>query len=392
MFITLGQLSKKMLIPLLIPIVYTIRHILLKLTDDLEENSIFLNTFIVSLSYCLNIFPSIIEYKSIQSQKKENKETEFNNQLIIEKRKIELKNFKKRIIFIILISLYNFFNFQVYDLIKIYEPGNYKECYFYSISITVFFLSTALMSYLLLGSKIYNHQILALVASPILSLIMSSAFITTHKMEIAGVIYLFLCLLLRNFRFILMVFGKLYMEKYYISQFYLLSSFGIIGIFFSLISNLISYFIKFKDFEYKDEFNGKRLRNIFECFPNINKLYFFGSIFFWFIENNIIWYCISSLSPNHYIIYRNISSTIMIIVRIIKEDQKYIAIIIISIISLIGILICGLIFNEIIIIHICDLEKYTIIELDKRQKKEELEYNIIEDEDNRNITIESDKS
>ena len=70
MFITLGQLSKKMLIPLLIPIVYTIRHLLLKLTDDLEENSIFLNTFIVSLSYCLNIFPSIIEYKSIQSQKK----------------------------------------------------------------------------------------------------------------------------------------------------------------------------------------------------------------------------------------------------------------------------------------------------------------------------------
>ena len=172
----------------------------------------------------------------------------------------------------------------------------------------------------------------------------------------------------------------------------MLSYFGIFGIFFSLISNFISYFIKFNDFEYKDVFKGKRLRNFFECFPKTNLFCFFGSILFWFIENNLIWYCISSLSPNHYIIYRNISSTFIIMIKLILDGEK-IHIIIISFVSLIGIFICGLIFNEIIIIRICQLEKYTIIELDKRQK-EELEYNEIEsgDENNKNVSTDSDMS
>ena len=381
-----------MLTPLLIPVFYIIRHFLLEETNKVKENSIFLNTGIVSLSYSLNIILLIIENKSIKSQKKETKETEFDNQLLIEKRKIEIKKNRKRIIFLLLISLYNFFNFQVYDLIKLYEPDDYNPCYFYSLSITVFFLSTALMSYFLLGSNIYNHHILPLVLSPILSLIMTSSFIPTHIMRTTDFLYLCLCLLLRNFRFILMVFGKLYMEKYYISQFNLLSFFGIFGIIFSLISNFISYFIEFNDFEYKNVFKGKRLRNFFECFIHTKLYLFFGSIFLWFIENNLIWYCISSLSPNHYIIYRNISSTFIIIIKLIKDKEK-IYIVIISFISLIGIFVCGLIFNEIIIIRICNLEKYTIIEIDKRQK-EELEYNVIEsgDEDNKNITTESDTS
>lgn len=392
MFISLGELSKKMIIPILIPIFYIVRHILLEETNKIKENSIFLNTGIVSLSYSLNIILLIIQNKSIKSQKKEIKETEFNNQLLIEKRKIESQKYRKRLIFLLLISLYNYFNFQVYDLIKIYEPNNYNPCYFYSSSITVFFLSTALMSYLLLGSKIYNHQILSLVLSPIFSVIMTISFIPTQKMKFTDFIYLCLCLLLRNFRFILMVFGKLYMEKYYISQFDLLSSFGIFGIIFSLISNFISYFIKFNGFEYRDVLKGNRLRNIFECFPNINIFYFVGSIICWFIENNLIWFCISSLSPNHYIIYRNISSTFIIIMKIVEYKNWYIDII--SVISLISIFICGLIFNEIIIIHIYDLDKYTTIEIDKRQK-EELENNKTEyggDEDNKNITIESDTS
>lgn len=392
MFISLGELSKKMIIPILIPIFYIVRHILLEETNKIKENSIFLNTGIVSLSYSLNIILLIIQNKSIKSQKKEIKETEFNNQLLIEKRKIESQKYRKRLIFLLLISLYNYFNFQVYDLIKIYEPNNYNPCYFYSSSITVFFLSTALMSYLLLGSKIYNHQILSLVLSPIFSVIMTISFIPTQKMKFTDFIYLCLCLLLRNFHFILMVFGKLYMEKYYISQFDLLSSFGIFGISFSLISNFISYFIKFNGFEYRDVLKGNRLRNIFECFPNINIFYFVVSIICWFIENNLIWFCISSLSPNHYIIYRNISSTFIIIMKIVEYKNWYIDII--SVISLISIFICGLIFNEIIIIHIYDLDKYTTIEIDKRQK-EELENNKTEyggDEDNKNITIESDTS
>ena len=68
MFISFGYLSKKMLIPLLIPIIYSIRHYLLNIFDqkikasESKQQSVFLNTFIISISYSLNIFLLIIEY------------------------------------------------------------------------------------------------------------------------------------------------------------------------------------------------------------------------------------------------------------------------------------------------------------------------------------------
>ncbi len=48
MFISFGHLSKKMLI-------YIIRHYILEKANSNKEKSVFLNTFIVSLSYSFNI-------------------------------------------------------------------------------------------------------------------------------------------------------------------------------------------------------------------------------------------------------------------------------------------------------------------------------------------------
>ena len=388
MFISLGFLSKKMLVPLLIPFIYTFRHYILKINEE-KGQSVFLNTFVASLSYSLNIVLLIIENQRVKSSKKEIQDKEYKNQLLIEKRKIKLKKVKKKYIFLLLISLYNYSNFQVYDIIKIFKPEDYIQYHFYSLSITVYFISTAVMSYLLLATQIYTHQKLSMIISPILSTIMFSVFIKYFPMKTLNIIYLCLCLLLRNFRFILMVFGKLFMEKYFISQFELLSFFGIFGLLFSIITNFISYYLNFDFFEYKKEFEGKKLRTFFGCWKLIDKKYFFGSVIFWFIENNLIWYCISTLSPNHYIIYRNISSTFNIIKELYNNSNKYIQII--SFISLAGIFICGLIFNEIIIIHICKFDKYTAVELNKRQK-EEIENNLKEMVDNEIVDDTSERS
>ena len=111
MFISLGYLSTKMIIPLLIPVLYFSRHSLLDLFDDEidstsgKHQSIFLNTFIVSFSYSLNIFLLIIEYKSTRSSRQKKQEKEFDNQLIIEKIKLEKKQKKYRTIFFYLIFL-----------------------------------------------------------------------------------------------------------------------------------------------------------------------------------------------------------------------------------------------------------------------------------------------
>ena len=59
MIVSFGNLTSKMLIPLLIPLIYFIRHIVLEnLTNKEYEDSkscIFINTFIASLSNSINI-------------------------------------------------------------------------------------------------------------------------------------------------------------------------------------------------------------------------------------------------------------------------------------------------------------------------------------------------
>lgn len=374
MFISLGYFSKKMFIPLLIPLIYIIRHNILKELKKGKKISVFTNTFIVSLSYLFNIILLIIETKSIPS-KKETLFNQFNNQLIIERKRIEKEKTKKKFLFLFLISFFNFLNFQVYDIVKIFKPDDYNEHYFYSISITFFFLSTALMSYLFLGTNIYKHQKLSMIISPVLSVIMCCTFIQKFQLKL---IYLCICLLLRNFRFILMIIGKLFMEKYFISKVKILSFFGIIGVLLSIMTNLLSYFLKFDNSEGKKEIDNHRIRTVFDIWSEINKIQFFSTIILWFVENHLIWFCISELSPNHYIIYRNISSLFNVFKEI-YGDKIYMQII--SFIALIGIFICGLIFNELIIIRICGFDKYTALEVDRRQK-EEIENNFKETSDN----------
>ena len=374
MFISFGHVSKKMLIPLFIPLIYLIRHYIL---ENVNNKSAFMNTTIASLSYSFNILPFIIESHLIKSKKKEKQETTFDNLLLIEKKKIEIKKRVKQLIFLLLISLYNYFNFQVYDIAQIFQPKDYKHYYFYSISITVFFLSVALMSFLLLNNKIYKHQKISMLISLILSILMFTVFIKESGFHFDIIIYLIICLILRNLRFILMVFGKLYMEKLYVTQFKLLSFFGIVGLFFSIFAN----FIDFSKITGNDS-----MKNIF-CYWNVtNKKLFFFSIIFWFFENNLIWFCISFFSPNHYLIFRNISSILVILYDLASEKGIFDYKTIISFFALIGIFICGLIFNEIIIIRIFKLEKDTAEELYKRQK-EEYEKNNIDNctDDSKNV-------
>lgn len=368
MFISFGYLSKNMLISIFIPFIYILRHYTLENVYKGEEKSVFLNTFIVSLSYTLNIFLLIIENKSIKTRRKTVKNKAFKNQLLIEKKKMDKTKTKKRILFLLLLSIYNFCNYQIYDIAKLFKPEEYIKYYFYSSSITVFFFSTALMSYLILGTKIYRHQNLSLIISPILSFIMFFIFIRNFPIKPIDILYLCLTLLLINFRFILMVFGKFFMEKYFISKFKILSFFGLFGLLFSLIVNFISNYLEFNNFEHKKEYEGKKLRNIFGFWEIVNKRNFFISIFLWFLENYLIWFCVSTLSPNHCVIYRNIGTIFYILRDLYNNENKFISIT--SIISLVWVLICGLIFNEIIIIRVCKFDKYTAVELNKRQKEE----------------------
>ena len=375
MIVSFGNLTSKMLIPLLIPLIYFVRHIVLEnLTNKEYENSkgcIFINTFIASLSNSINIVLLFIEIELSKSKRKKTNNNLFDNQLLIERNKIKKKKAKKKILLLILISIFNYFNLQGYDFIKIYKPYNYQPYFFYSISITVFFLSTAFFTYLIFGIKFYRHQKISMIISPLLSILMFILFIQKLGIDPMSILYLIICLLVRNLRYILIVFGKLFMEKYYVTQIKLLSFFGGVGLLLTLISNLVSFFIESSDFENGKELNNKKLLNIIDYWKYMNKIMFLLTIVLWFFENYIAWFCISAFGPNHYIIFTNISSIIVIYKELIfDKNNNLFAEKIFSFFALIGMIICGLIFNEIIIIKIWNLDKYTAIEIDKRQREE----------------------
>ena len=397
MFISFGYLSAKMIIPLLIPLLYSVRHYLLEEFDlnlknpdneEVKQQSVFLNTFIVSISYSLNFILLIIEYNKTKSSRKKKQQKEFDNQLLIEKLKKEKKQRKCRLLILVLIPLFNFFNLLFYDILSIFKPSDYNKNYFYSLSIPIFFIITALMSFLLLNYKIYKHQKFAMIISPLLSLfLLIILIIRNNKEKRNGIIYTILSYIeilgLRSLRYVLIVIAKLFMEKMFVSHIKLMTYLGLFGIIFSLIANSFSYLFDFNFIENPDlneyfiiDNNKKRLKNIFDdwgYFDKLNCLLFIGIIILWFLERYIVYFCVYTFSPNHYTIYASLNSIIVLFIELtgfpnVKLNNLFI--IIFASVTLFGIVICGLIFNEIIIVRLWELDKYTNVEIDRRQKEE----------------------
>ena len=387
--ISFGYLSKKMLIPLLIPILYSIRHYTLdefdqKLKDENSEEkkqSVFINTLLLCITYSLDFFLLIyVNWKS-KSKYKMTQENKFNNQLIIEREKMEKRQKKNTILYLILLSFFNYLIFFIYDIFGMFKPSGYNKNYFYALSIPVYLIITALFSFIFLGYKFYRHQKLAMIVSPILGLsllLIIGAYSEDDNIDGSYILFIIECLILRSSRFIIVVFGKVIMEKMFVNQFKLMTYLGLFGVLFIIISSGISYLITFNIKEIKSDYlmtmdNGSfRLKNIFDSWGNFsttNTIILIITLVVWSIENNLIWFSIYEFSPNHYTVYASITTIFILFFDIYKKGKSYI-ILISSIFALCSIFICGLIFNEIIIIGMCKMDKNTNVEINRRQKEE----------------------
>ena len=387
--ISFGYLSKKMLYPLLIPILYSIRHYTLDEFDqklkheDSEEKkqSVFINTFLLCITYSLDFFLLIIVNWKSKSKNKIIQEKKFNNQLIIEKEKMEKRQKRFTIFYLILLSFFNYIIFFFYDIFGMFKPSGYNKNYFYALSIPVYLIITALFSFIFLGYKFYRHQKLAMIVSPILGLsllFIIGAYSEDDNIDGSYILFIIECLILRSSRFIIVVFGKVIMEKMFVNQFKLMTYLGLFGILFIIISSGISYLITFNIKEIKSDYlvtmdNGSfRLKNIFDSWGNFsttNTIILIITLVVWSIENNLIWFSIYEFSPNHYTVYASITTIFILFFDIYKKGKSYI-ILISSIFALCSIFICGLIFNEIIIIGMCKMDKNTNVEINRRQKEE----------------------
>ena len=386
--ISFGYLSKKMLIPLLIPILYSIRHYTLdefdkNLKDENKEEkkqSVFINTFLLCVTYSFNIFLLILVNLSSKSKYKMIQENTFNNQLIIEREKMEKSKKKSTILYLILLSFFNYIIYFSYDIFGMFKPDNYNKSYFYALSMPVYLIITAIFSFIILGYKFYRHQKLAMIISPILGLSLFFVIKYSENDNIDGkyILLIIASLILRSARYIIIVFGKLIMDKLFVNQYKLMTYLGFFGILFTIISSIISYFINlnlndaYSDYLVKEEDGYKRLKNIFDNWGKFSSntiIYFIATLFIWWAENNLIWFAIYEFSPNHYTVYSSIT-TIFILILYIYEKSNNNIILFFSIFALCSIFICGLILNEIIIIRMCKMDKNTNVEINRRQREE----------------------
>jgi len=384
--ISFGYLSKKMLIPLLIPILYSIRHYTLDIFDknlndgnnEEKKQSVFINTFLLCVTYSFNIFLLILVNLSSKSKYKMIQENTFNNQLIIEREKMEKSKKKSTILYLILLSFFNYIIYFSYDIFGMFKPDNYNKSYFYALSMPVYLIITAIFSFIILGYKFYRHQKLAMIISPILGLSLFFVIKYSENDNIDGkyILLIIVSLILRSARYIIIVLGKLIMEKLFVNQYKLMTYLGFFGILFTIISSIISYFI-YLNLNDEDEYlvgeNGcKRLKNIFDSwgeFSSITTIFFIATLFIWWAENNLIWFAIYEFSPNHYTVYSSITTIIILILDIYRNGKSKI-ILFFSIFALCSIFICGLILNEIIIIRMCKMDKNTNVEINRRQREE----------------------
>lgn len=410
----LGNLSLKLIAPFLIPLFYLVRHYFLKSFDnsflnDKQENkkSCLMHTFMINIGYLFaGLFvyienqktksKSIIDkdeklFQSFSDTGRRNEENPNNDlsqgyisQFDLQRTELKRDRKKKLTIYFLLLGVFNYFNWQIYDILNMQKFTSYESYYFYSLSVSFFFLVTAVASKLILKIRIYKHQTYSMALSFLLSL--SIFFILLFKDQERDKNYsqIFLALLIfipvRSLRFIVYVIGKKFMINLYISHSQIIFFNGIIGIIGNLLLSLLTYMIKFernfidhkKDDYFMNEENGKyRLINIFDVFANFSSnsiVYFIPSIIFWFLENYCIWLTISLLSPCHYIIYANI---IMIVFSFCDGEglfflSGYGNFIYYIIFAFLGVIFSSLVFNEIIIIKLCGLDKNTSLEIYKR--------------------------
>ena len=229
-------------------------------------------------------------------------------------------------------------------------------------------------SKLFLNTKIYRHRFISLFTISICLLIFSVADIIkvysdSNFFKNLGISLLFI-LIVFGFYAIFDVLVKKHLEKYLDDPYYLMFFVGL----FSLILTIpLDLFAKL----YDDE--GKIFR--LDAINQIRELYnkYELKFFFWFLSDIIIeFFYLGGLvltlyyfTPCHLIICRTLSEFLFKCNRLITgkdKDEWYF--ILINVLVYVIIIFYSFIYNEVIIIHLCEMEKNTFKYISFREKLE----------------------
>ena len=380
MLFEFGIINSKLLILIIFPIFSQLRRIIISYINDNNMFQIF-RTF---LSYLISfIFILIIKYRTknekieneIEKKEKYTNNNERNSSIWINPLKenenlMNKEKRKKKILFMIFLTAIDFSK-NIYSIIfrtiyndYIVEFNLGKQ----SIGIFLEILLLIAISKFVLKTSLYRHNLLSLIIILFNLSLTVLSYISYFRIKTILVIVYYL---FNNFLLCLLyVFGKKYLDSFYVSPYNLILYIGIICSFIFFVYDLIVFLIV-------GDNKDNNIHGIILGFRNNCSftfvILFILDIIFSFACNIGIWLSIYYFSPFHYIISELISEYIYYTYDWLFGDSYYKAgnIILYSLIYLIN-LFLSLVFNEIIILNFCDLDFNTKIKIEQREKKDKI--------------------
>ena len=402
MFIELGIINCKLLIPFMYPLFYQIRKYIHK-----DSNPF----YILFTDYFGYLFGGIIlliikfRMRKINKKKENNEEKKEKeiitlddsidssknstnrkksilvNQIEVEKKKIKIQKLKHKYCFLLLLSFINMIPMPLEIITDDDINIDFKlgSSLFYHIFFFVFF------SRIILGIKIYRHQIFSLIIIILCIPILLTFYLINDKEEkkysnlIQDSFYLIIIICLYSLYDIL---GKKYYNTYMDSPYHLMFVIGAISLFILIPYEIITVLI----YGVADNSYNGIIYQIKTYYKDYN--YWYPFIFILDVITKFLWVggiilTIYFFTPCHFIISESLSQIVSTIVEnSLKKYDNSLKIIIFTLYFII--VFSSLIYNEVIIINVFSLSKDTKKKIyarelvDKDMKLNLLEYEMDE--------------
>lgn len=338
--------------PLITPLIYGVkRYLSLEIKKKISYFEVIFLFFIInSFGFLISgIILYIFSYiKGKFGTKMNFEETEFQG--------IKIKSIR---VILILISMA--FSFQIHELFSYLSAGKHlvSKNFFY-------FIYIPLLSKLLLKNNVYLHQKFCLCLSILASLLISIG--TFEDITKDDIIYNFNIIIDTLLLSSTNVFTKVLITKYSLSPSFCLIFLGVISILFLIIGAIIFFLIKYNDIS--------AIKNIF-AFSDYNNMgnnfYIFLSIIFvdTFVFFIVFVLTIYYFSPNLYIVSDQIGIFLFWLYQIIftKKNNRLYS----KILECFGYpisLLSAFVYNEIIVLNFCRLNKDTKIRIMEREESD----------------------
>ena len=372
MFIEFGILSYKLFILLLYPIFCQFSLYLLH-----DKTSALYNTFMGSINYLsagliyLIVLNRSNITKKLTSKKNLKGKLVAVNQIYIENKLIQKKRKIKEMFLIFMLS----FIFPIPLFIDSFAQNKIYSSLNCSIGVLFYILYNVFFSNLILNSKLYRHQIISLVIlifSLVIYLFIDFQTLKKNFDSFRFWISIFYFIVTLGLHSLFNNLTKIHLENYSENPYQLMFFIGLFSLILLIILNLFLYFFKI------DILGDDAIKQILKLFSSKNILRFIFDIFVGFLWNVGIFLTVYYFTPCHLIIsetfYEFLAKFIGWIIGKNEEDKKntedkWYFIMIYCILYCI-MFFSSLIYNEVVIIKFCSMQKNTYKYITLRQKLE----------------------